>query len=200
MSSSRGRKSMDRQHVGVKDLVQRLTGRSPTAASAPAPAAPHRPRACRAGEGRTGAAAGAGPQGCHYYQQPAGGVRPAAVVASCAPPCQEKLLLSMDDDFSDLFYAGAIDQRRHGLNGGYTDFPLLIETYGHGQNSEDWLCQKNYDVQTSLCGAIQFIYSFLVYSVYICTLVPLFRVQYSFANQSLEAKDSVSSEELKFRV
>ncbi|RCV04624.1 hypothetical protein SETIT_1G015300v2 [Setaria italica] len=134
MSSSRGRKSMDRQHVGVKvtyietqfvtsdaagfkDLVQRLTGRSPTAASAPAPAAPHRPRACRAGEGRTGAAAGAGPQGCHYYQQPAGGVRPAAVVASCAPPCQEKLLLSMDDDFSDLFYAGAIDQRRHGLNG-----------------------------------------------------------------------------------
>ncbi|CAL5022846.1 unnamed protein product [Urochloa decumbens] len=119
--------------AGFKDLVQRLTGRSPAAAAAPAPAAPeHRPGACRAeGGGTTGATAGgAWPQGNDYRRaQPAAGeVRcPSVVVASGgAPPCQDELLLlgMMDDDFSDdLFYVGAGDQWRHGssFNGGYSD-------------------------------------------------------------------------------
>ncbi|CAN6237731.1 unnamed protein product [Urochloa humidicola] len=102
--------------AGFKDLVQRLTGRSP-AAAAPAPAAPpHRPRACGAGGG-TGRAAAAGPQGYDYRRrQAAGEVRcPAAAAASGAPPCvQDEMLLlgMMDDDFSDLFYVGASDQWR----------------------------------------------------------------------------------------
>ncbi|RLN08056.1 uncharacterized protein C2845_PM11G18920 [Panicum miliaceum] len=111
--------------AGFKDLVQRLTGRSPAAGGgdAPAPAAaPHRPHACRAaasGGGGTIAAAGAGaPQG--YYYRPVAEVHCPAV-AGRAPPYQEDLLLGMDD-FSDLFYVGACEQRRHGISGGYSDF------------------------------------------------------------------------------
>ncbi|CAL4970252.1 unnamed protein product [Urochloa decumbens] len=119
--------------AGFKDLVQRLTGRSPTAAApAPAAAAAHRPLTCRAGGGTgrttTATAGGAGPQGYDYRRQAADeAVRCPAAVASGAPPClQDELLLlgMMDDDyFSDLFYVGAGgEQRRHGsFNGGYSD-------------------------------------------------------------------------------
>jgi hypothetical protein len=116
--------------AGFKDLVQRLTGKSPTATGGAA--APHiRPRASRtsAGAGMTttaAAGAAAGPQGYHNYYQPGAGevMRYPAVVAGRAQQCQQdELLFGMDDDFSDLFYVGAIDQRRHGLNnGGYGDF------------------------------------------------------------------------------
>ncbi|PUZ75069.1 hypothetical protein GQ55_1G118900 [Panicum hallii var. hallii] len=112
--------------AGFKDLVQRLTGRSP-AGEKPAPAAaPHRPRACPAASGgdwTTAAAAGArAPQGCDDYRPVAEVCFPA--VAGRAPPCQDKLLLGMDD-FSDLFYVGAGDQWRHGLSGGYSDLPYF---------------------------------------------------------------------------
>ncbi|CAN6278148.1 unnamed protein product [Urochloa humidicola] len=60
--------------AGFKDLVQRLTGRSP-AAAAPAPAAPpHRPRACGAGGG-TGRTAAAGRAAGLRLQAAAGGWR-----------------------------------------------------------------------------------------------------------------------------
>nr|CAB3446292.1 unnamed protein product [Digitaria exilis] len=94
--------------ASFKDLVQRLTGKSPTAAGAK-PAAPHKPGAFHAGGARTTAAAGAGAETCHYYRQAGGEVGPAAV-ASRAPPCQEDLLLG-GEFFSDLFYVGAGEQR-----------------------------------------------------------------------------------------
>jgi len=117
--------------AGFKDLVQRLTGRSP-AGDKPAPAAaPCRPRACRAASGGGGtsttAATAAGaraPQGNDYYYRPVPEARCTAVAAGRAPPWQEDLLLEMDDFFSDLFYVGAGEQRRHGLSSaGYSDLP-----------------------------------------------------------------------------
>ncbi|RLM78242.1 hypothetical protein C2845_PM12G08470 [Panicum miliaceum] len=101
-SSSEARSStMDKQHVGggvkvtyietrfvtsdaagFKDLVQRLTGRSPAGEKPSPAAAPHRPRACRAasgGGGTTAAAAGArAPQGYDNYRPVAEVCFPAA--------------------------------------------------------------------------------------------------------------------------
>nr|CAB3449497.1 unnamed protein product [Digitaria exilis] len=99
--------------AGFKDLVQRLTGKSPTAAAGAKPTTPHRPQAFHAGGARTTTttAAGAGAEmSCHYYRQAAGEVGP-AVVASRAPPCQEDLLVGADF-FSDLFYVGAGGEQR----------------------------------------------------------------------------------------
>ncbi|CAN6231074.1 unnamed protein product [Urochloa humidicola] len=111
--------------AGFKDLVQRLTGRSPiaTAAAGVAPAP--------AGEG-TGRAAAAGPQGGDDCRRLTAGEVRCPAVASRAPPClQDELLLlgkmENDDGFSDLFYVGASgDPWRHAgsFNGGcYSDFP-----------------------------------------------------------------------------
>ncbi|CAN6243768.1 unnamed protein product [Urochloa humidicola] len=121
--------------AGFKDLVQRLTGRSPTAtaagvAQAPVAAPHYRPRACAAGEGtgiRTTSSAAAVPQGGDDYRRSAGCP---AVATSRAPPCLQDELLMLgkmeNDDFSKLFYVGASDPWRHAgsFNGGYyNNFP-----------------------------------------------------------------------------
>ncbi|CAN6237730.1 unnamed protein product [Urochloa humidicola] len=99
--------------AGFKDLVQRLTGRSPAAAAAaPAPAAPHRPRPCRA------AAAAAGPQG-YYYQTSS----PAAHVGDgrlAPPPCLGET--NGIGDFSDLLYGGASQNAQCVPGGCYSDY------------------------------------------------------------------------------
>ncbi|CAL5059098.1 unnamed protein product [Urochloa decumbens] len=104
--------------AGFKDLVQRLTGRSPaaTGAAPPAPAAaPHRPRACRA----AGAAA-AGTQG-YYYQTSS----PAAHVGDgrLAPPCQGETETTYGiRDFSGLLYRGASQNAQCAPGGSYSDY------------------------------------------------------------------------------
>ncbi|CAN6231073.1 unnamed protein product [Urochloa humidicola] len=107
--------------AGFKDLVQRLTGRSPVAAaSAPAPAAePHRPLACRP------TAAGCGPQR-YYYHAPS--PSPAALEARVGdagdrlapPPCLGETYGI--GDFSDMLYDGASQDARCGHGGSYSDY------------------------------------------------------------------------------
>ncbi|CAO2045280.1 unnamed protein product [Urochloa humidicola] len=108
--------------AGFKDLVQRLTGRSPVAAaSAPAPAAaPHRPLACRP------TAAGCGPQG-YYYQAPS--PSPAALEARVGdagssltpPPCLGETYGV--GDCSGMLHGGASQDAQWGHGGGnYSDY------------------------------------------------------------------------------
>ncbi|CAL4970254.1 unnamed protein product [Urochloa decumbens] len=101
--------------AGFKDLVQRLTGRSPTAAAAPAPAAPHRPRACRAA-----ATAAAGTRG-YYYQTSS----PAAHVADgrlAPPPCQGETVTYGIGDFSGLLYGSASQNAQCAPGGSHNDY------------------------------------------------------------------------------
>ena len=114
--------------AGFKDLVQRLTGRSPAAAAGDAPTAPPPAAPCRPGGGRSTTAAAAGaraPQGYGYYYRPVPEAVRCPGVDGRAPPCNEEdLLLGIDDLISDLFYVGAGEQRRHGLSSaGYSDLP-----------------------------------------------------------------------------
>ncbi|CAN6272131.1 unnamed protein product [Urochloa humidicola] len=102
--------------AGFKDLVQRLTGKSPASA---APAAPHRPRACRP------AGAGCVAQG-YYYHAPS--PSPAALEARVGdaggrlapPPC-------LGDtygvgDFSGMLYGAASQDEQCGHGGSYSDY------------------------------------------------------------------------------
>ncbi|OEL30930.1 hypothetical protein BAE44_0008052 [Dichanthelium oligosanthes] len=115
--------------AGFKDLVQRLTGRSPTGAgAAPAPAvAPHRPRARRAagaddcGSSATAAAA-AGPQAQGYYYHASSPAAREARVGDgrLAPPCLDETYGI--GDFSDLLYGSAIQNAECGQGGSYSDY------------------------------------------------------------------------------
>ncbi|RCV04625.1 hypothetical protein SEVIR_1G015400v4 [Setaria viridis] len=99
--------------AGFKDLVQRLTGRSPTAAGAAA--APHRPGACRATTTDCGRSA-TGTQGC-YYHASASSSSPAANEARVgggrlAPPFLDETYGV--GDFAGLLYGSASQNAQWG--------------------------------------------------------------------------------------
>ncbi|RLN09216.1 hypothetical protein C2845_PM11G18930 [Panicum miliaceum] len=99
--------------AGFKDLVQRLTGRSP-ASDKPAPAAPPRAAGC----GRSAAAA-AGTQGCYH----APSSPPTARAGDCrlAPPGLDEAY-GGGDFAADLLYGGSASQDAQYGHGGYYSF------------------------------------------------------------------------------